>query len=137
VPLPAIITFKEHSLNTEWLSTLLSKRLKFILYSLTAFAYIEFGKVVELTCIFRTQEQQDIYRAKAPSEPEFSPHTYWRAIDISIKYFTENEINEILDYINSSVDYGDGEHLTAKRHNIGLGDHIHLQVSFDITHLKE
>jgi hypothetical protein len=122
-----IIEYKHDNLKQEFASKSLSKRLLIIVYALAGYVYCTFGKSITLTDIFRTQEVQDEYRKLHPEEPEFSPHTYWRAVDISIKYFTHLEIGNILLFLEQ-FQYGDDIHETAILHDV-IGSHIHIQVS--------
>jgi hypothetical protein len=113
--LKPLIEFKEHPLNTEWMSPLLDSRLKFIIYALAGFVWESFGKPITITSIYRAGDK--------------GVHGYWRGIDIRSIYFTDDEIKEIKDFLNTNIVYGDNVHNTCVYHDVGQGIHFHIQVS--------
>ena len=94
-----------------------------------------FGKDLVITMIYRTDSEQDeIYGGKTKSDgreydvkPWKSPHQFYHSVDLRSNSFTISEVKTIESYLamkyNSSNYYG----FTAKNHNVGLGDHFHLQ----------
>ncbi len=118
------ILFKEHKLISYWNSPLLDNRLKFIIYALSAFTLDEFGKSVTITSIYRKGDK--------------GVHGYWRGIDIRSHYYTNDEIGEIIKFLNKTVIYGNPSYTTALYHGVGQGVHIHIQVSWEAyTTLKK
>lgn len=99
--------------------------------------YVEdkYQKDVIITMILRTQEEQDaIYKGKTSSDgrkydetPWKSPHQFGNSIDIRSHVFTKKEIYDIENYLNSKYDNTNYHKWTAKNHNVGLGDHFHIQ----------
>ena len=96
----------------------------------------KYGKDVILTMIFRTQEEQDnLYKGITNSKnikydeyPWKSPHQFWHAIDIRSRVYNEDEIEEIVRYLNNkynaTIYYGK----TAVVHEVGdYGMHFHIQ----------
>jgi len=94
-----------------------------------------FGKDLVITMIYRTDAEQDsIYNGKSNSrgrkydeKPWKSPHQFYHAIDLRSKTFSENEIESIVSYINRKYQPSNYYKSTAFCHNVGLGDHFHLQ----------
>jgi len=66
-------------------------------------------------------------RKKKLIKNESGIHACGRAADISIKGLSEEDIKWIVKSINKKFVYG-GKYNTALRHDVGFGDHIHLQV---------
>lgn len=126
-----LFLFKTDDLKNQFSDEKLDMRLRVILYALAGFVYHNFGKNITITEVFRTQEMQNEYYKNDPvyqQKPFFSTHQYWRAVDVSIIYFTDSEISQMANFLNH-FEYGKPEIQTAKFHDIGLGRHLHLQVS--------
>jgi hypothetical protein len=126
-----LILYKMDNLKSEFADTNLDYRLRVIVYALAGFVYHNFGKNITITEILRTQEMQDLYYKDDPIYKQskwLSTHQYWRAIDLSLKYFTDSEIEEIAKFL-SHFQYGSIGKSTAIIHDIGLGKHLHIQVS--------
>ncbi len=92
------------------------------------------GKILQITCLLRSRaRQEEIYRTAVElgrKEPPKSPHEDGRAADFSIRGLTEAEIAGLVDYLNTRFPYqGSSKYRTALRHDVGQGDHIHVQVS--------
>lgn len=88
------------------------------------------NKDIVITMIFRTdQEQDEIYK----DDPKYkikkfkSPHQFYHAIDLRSRDFSQSEIKQIEDYLNNKYNPTNYYKWTAKNHNVGLGDHFHLQ----------
>lgn len=129
-----IIEFKYHNLQTEFLSPLLDSRLQTIVYALAGFVYFNFGKSLELTEIFRTPEMQDNYYKDNPkyqADPWQSVHEFWRGVDISLRYFTSDEIWAIAEFLKGFIYSSGTDFATGLMHQISeeLGFHLHLQVN--------
>ena len=62
-------------------------------------------------------------------------HTEGRAVDVSVKGFGPRDITNCIEYLNENVGHlgayslSDGKQRVAVYHNVGLGPHIHLQVT--------
>lgn len=95
----------------------------------------KFNKFITITMIFRSQEEQDsIYQGKINSvgrkydeNPWKSPHQFWHSVDLRSRDFTKNEIKDLVDYINNKYNSDNFYKWTAKNHDVGLGDHFHIQ----------
>lgn len=90
---------------------------------------VEFKKDITVTEIFRTQEEQDSYYKDHESykeKPWKSVHQYWRGADVRSKNFEHEEIQKITNWLNM-VHYST-KHNTCVYHDIGLGEHWHIQV---------
>jgi hypothetical protein len=128
-----LIEFKEHPLYMQWISQLLDSRLRIITYALSGFVYDAFGKTLTITGIYRTQDEQNaIYKDNEDyqKDPWLSFHQFWRGIYFRSIYFTDPELTEIEQFLNNNFLYDKiGAHKTALIHNIGVGNHLHVQVS--------
>jgi len=127
-----IIEFKTHNLKLEFLN--IDNRLQAVLYALAGFVNFSYGKPIIITELMRTQEQQDMYYKENPAykeNPWQSVHQYGRGADISLKYLLPDEIKGIMDFLNHFV-YS-AEKFTGLIHDIGLGNHLHVQVNYSET----
>jgi hypothetical protein len=115
-----MIEFKENSLKDEFDDPKLDTRVRAIVLALAGFVKYEFGKDITITSVWRTKTTDS------------GVHEAWRAVDVRSIYFTDSEINEILLFLNNFF-YGksvSGEDLqTAICHDVGQGQHLHIQVS--------
>jgi len=130
---------KTDRIKKEWSDERLDFRLRTILFAVDWYCRKHFGRNIQLTCVFRTQAEQDaIYsgNAKYKRKPWQSVHQYWRGIDVGVNAFTEEQRIELRDFINNHFEYS-GRHKTCVYHNVGLGFHFHLQVDWkSITKMK-
>ena len=125
------IEFKTHNLELEFLN--IDSRLQVIIYALSGFVSFNFGKNITLTELMRTQEMQDSYYSSNPKykiKPFKSVHQFGRGADISVKYFTDEELKDIYLFLNKSFAYSNA-FKTAVIHDVGLGKHLHIQVDSD------
>lgn len=112
-----------------------NKPLLSLLFDVRNYVSKNFNKDITLTMIYRTQEEQDdIYRGKSNSggreydkKPWKSPHQFAHALDLRSKTFTDEEIKELTEYINNKYNGDNYYKTTAIYHNVGLGDHYHIQ----------
>lgn len=132
-------------------------RLQFIALSMMGFAEFHFGKDLVVTEIFRTKEQQISYYPDKPYRP--SVHQYGRGIDFGIRQYTQGELDAAIaggqpsphpgipvkeinlfdEWYSQIVSYDDErpDYDSIVHHNVGLGDHLHIQVSWrNSTRLK-
>jgi hypothetical protein len=122
-----ILQFKTERIKTEFPT--IDNRLRVILFALSEFVDYTFNKTIMLTELWRTKaEQLAIY----PDKPQMtSVHQEGRGADIRvIGWFTDDECNKILKFLNATFEYNN-QYQTALRHNVGQGDHIHIQVSWN------
>ena len=90
-----------------------------------------------VTCLWRTPQKQAAVRARAKElravEPVRSPHEFGRAADLSIHDIPNDVVFDLVTYLNGEYPYDDeGRFKTALRHDVGFGDHVHLQVSWQV-----
>lgn len=87
----------------------------------------EFDKTITITMIYRTQEEQeDIYGEKYTKK---SPHQFWQAVDLRSRDFTDDEIKQLVDYLNNKYDKKNYYDWTAKSHEVNnRGEHFHIQL---------
>ena len=123
--------FKTYRLRKEWVK-LSSKNPRFYLMLINVFEL--FPTVPIVTNLWRSNaEQIRIYRnnAKFVKKPWRSVHELWRGCDVSIKNLTSEEIKAIVEAINEIYQYDKDRPTkkTAIHHDVGAGDHIHIQVN--------
>ena len=80
-----------------------------------------------VTEVFRTREEQR--RIYGENTEDVSPHEWWNAVDISVRNLIHVGIDpdELVELVNKHWIYGHGKYKCAIRHDVGKGDHIHLQ----------
>ena len=78
-----------------------------------------------VTCIFRTREEQK--RIYGKDKPPFSVHEFWRGLDLRASEWGELRCRELAHWINNVFVYGKGKE-ACLYHNVGRGQHLHLQV---------
>lgn len=125
--------FKTKRIEQEWDSIDPDFRVRVIALALDWYCkkYVNKRGII-LTHIYRTNdEQRDIYKniARFKLKPWSSTHTFWRAIDVGVNSYTENERREMCNFINKYFNYS-GSHNCCVYHNVGLGWHFHLQVDW-------
>lgn len=126
------IEFKTQNEKDEWHSGNVNPKLISIINILSMICFSLFNKIITITEVFRTQEENDKIYGWTESNNSTRPisvHTYWRGVDIRTFNFKKSEIEIIVNILNSipykkignikTAVYGDKRHL----------DHIHIQVS--------
>lgn len=89
-----------------------------------------FQKKVVITMIYRTDEEQDsIYKddEKYKVKKFKSPHQFWHGADLRSSHLDTEQIEKLVNYLNGLYNVGNYYKWTAKNHNVGLGDHFHVQ----------
>lgn len=128
--------YKSDRIKKEWGSGKLDKRLQFIVIFLdwycTNFIKRIDGKKtdIQLTCIFRTQAEQDsIYgnNVKYKRKKWLSVHQFYRGVDIGVNAFSSDTKKLLCDLLNKHFK-NMGKSKVCIWHNVGLGDHFHIQV---------
>lgn len=112
-----------------------NKPLYDLLEDVAGFVKREFDKGLVVTMIYRTEEEQfNIYAGTKRNgvlfedDPWVSPHQFYHAVDLRSSVFTKEEIIKIEDYINFNYNIDNYYKWTAKDHNVGLGNHFHIQL---------
>lgn len=136
----ALISMKKGSdrLNDEFTKYIVdegnNQALKDLIIDVSKYTMDNFGKGIVITMIYRTKEEQDdIYAGterrgrKYDEKPWKSPHQFYHAVDLRSRSFTPQEINQLVDYINAKYNQDNYYKFTAKCHNVGRGDHFHIQ----------
>lgn len=128
---PIFISFKTKRIEKEWNDLKFkNKDLYDLVEDLSVWVNKEMGKQLVLTMIYRTQEEQDyLYRNdKRYQQKKFkSPHQFGHAVDLRSRTFTKLEIIKIENYLNDKYDRNNYYKWTALCHDVGAGDHFHLQ----------
>lgn len=127
-------------------------RLQLIALSIAAFCDLYFRKDIVVTEIFRTKAQQLLYYPNRKYKP--SVHQFGRGIDFGIRAygageldskkdgarlphpgFTDAEIEMLDEWYSKIVQYDDErpDFDSMVHHDVGLGDHLHIQVSWRNT----
>ncbi len=128
---PIFISFKTKRIENEF-AELINKNndLYDLLLDLSIHVKKTYNKTITITGLFRTQKEQDsIYKndPKYKKKPFKSPHQFFHAVDLRTSTFTPLEITKITDYLNDKYNPTNYYKFTALRHDIGLGDHWHIQ----------
>lgn len=131
-----MIVFKDNDprLEAEFkYDTIVNSKLKKILYMLALYCEVEFGKDITITELYRTQDEQDQYyedNQRYKEKPWKSVHQFGRGADVRSKNFEPDEAERIIKFLKC-VTYRDGsKSQTVVHHDIGLGEHFHIQVSY-------
>ncbi len=133
----------------------MDNRLQFIAYSIMGFVHQTFGKDLVITEIFRTEEQQrEYYRQPKTGPYKKSVHQFGRGLDFGIRPYRPTDLdawpyevatgNPVIEeaeaqtidaWFSAIVSYDDErpEYDSIVHHDVGLGDHLHLQVSWRKT----
>lgn len=101
-----------------------------VLIDLMQFVAEKYGKELTLTHIFREQSEQDaFYRTneRYTVKPWKSPHQIWHGLDFRSRDFNRAEQDGIVEYLNLKYNKGNHYARTALVHNVGHGDHGHVQ----------
>jgi len=127
-------------------------RLKAIALAMMGYAEHHFGRDLVITEIFRTEKQQRAYYPGQPYRP--SVHQFGRGIDFGIRAYTAaeldpwpypaatpnpalapHEVGRLDAFWSALASYDDErpDYDSVVHHNVGLGDHLHLQVSWRPT----
>lgn len=115
------IAFKTDLVREEWESGKLDKRLKGIVMMLAGYLKtVHSYTPLTITSIFRPFD----------SKNQRSPHPHWRGMDIRDRDMKNGEADAGVAWCNRQFPYDPKRPAmrTAIRHNVGKGDHIHLQV---------
>lgn len=131
-----MIKFKRTRISGEWdeLDTKLRKILEF----LYLFMEVRYNQDITITELIRTQEEQDILYGKKCSNkdtrerykksPWKSVHQYGRGADIRTFDWKREWIDDIMSILNKiPYDENRPHKQTAIYHDIGTGEHIHIQ----------
>ena len=125
--------FKNESqrLKSEWSDLYQNNPELFeLMMELDIYAMTSFGKEILITMIFRTDEEQAyLYRnsERFKEKPFKSPHQFWHAVDIRSRSFTTQEQKRMVRWINRKFNKPNYYKWTSKVHNVGAGDHFHIQ----------
>jgi hypothetical protein len=114
--------FEELKLRNEWLHN--------ILLDCGDFCQKNFNKKAVVTMIYRTDEEQDsIYKddAKYKVKKFKSPHQFYHAFDLRSKNLESPQIDLLVNHLNNKYNKNNYYKWTAKDHNVGLGNHFHVQ----------
>ena len=85
-----------------------------------------------LHCVVTSVFEEVIERAS-------DTHKEGRGVDVSVRGFGPKDISDCIDYLNENVghlgaySFSDNQQRVAIYHNIGFGNHIHLQVAKNPT----
>lgn len=107
-----------------------NKELAEVLIYINELSLKHFGIPVVVTHAYRTQETQDrLYK----NDPKYlkkkftSPHQYNHAFDLRSRIYTKEQIKFLEDEVNKKFNLLNFYKWTAKFHNVGHGDHFHIQ----------
>lgn len=122
--------FKEPRVATEY-QELPNKNPKLLtlLNDIEKYSLDAFNKEPMVTRIFCTKEEEDaLYVDNMAARPKVSPHEVWEAADLRSIIYTDDQINKLVNYVNSRYKYHTGLHPVALYHKIsGNAFHFHFQ----------
>jgi hypothetical protein len=107
-----------------------NKELTTLLLDMDNYIYTKYGHNCTITHLFRLDEEQELFYKNSErykKKPFTSPHQYWHSVDISSRGFTQEQIEDIVNYINNKYNKENYYRWTIKWHNIGFGSHFHIQ----------
>ena len=128
-----MIRFKNFKIASEFDDSMLETRLRSLINMADEYSTMEFGKDIVITGLLRTQQEQNEIYKKNPDyikKPWKSVHQYGRGCDLRSSIYTSKEIAKFVDFLNMlTYDPKRPNKKTCTFHNVGKGDHLHLQVS--------
>jgi len=109
------IRFKEDTDHEHFQE--LNPKLRGIVLDLATYCSFHFNRDIMVTSLFRLENKKSV-------------HAYGRGADIRSLDFNAEEIAQIERYLNTTYIYDPSRpnKLTCLYHNVGFGDHFHLQV---------
>lgn len=118
---------KTNKVKNELENPALHPKLIAILYDLANYVNECYNVDIEVTHVFRTEEQQrDIY---GKDSTNYSPHQFWNAVDIVLANRDHTKLKHLEEYVDSRYKYyGSPGFTTSLAHDVGLGRHLHIQV---------
>lgn len=132
-PDTSVILFKNESLRLKGEFEDLKKhnpRLIEIIEFVAHYSERDFEKSIVITHIYRTKAEQDNFYKDNPKYQKkkwISPHQMWHAVDLRSRVFTPEETEELVAMINDEFGSENYYATTSLFHNVGFGDHIHIQ----------
>lgn len=105
--------------------------LMMLLLDIRDYVSIKYNKDIIVSHIYREQSEQDFYykdNERYKKKKFKSPHQYFHGVDIRSSIFTQEEIDDIVIYINQRWDNSNYYKWTSKCHKVGNnGKHFHIQ----------
>lgn len=118
------VHFKSEELCEEFRKV--DPRIQAITLMLAFHSYYNWKHTITVTCIYRSQGDQNYYYKKGLTKARHSPHTSWRAIDIRLKDIPKRA-DEMVTLLNKGFPRSD-QYKTALAHGKGSNFHCHIQV---------
>jgi len=138
----------------------IDRRLQTMLYFIVGYLYVRHGVETVITHLLRIQDEQDDIYSSHPdpavqeayrAKPWYSVHQCHRGADLRTRWrrkwwgskdLTPEEMDIIAKDLDNQLDrrfeYDFGKRQTSIRHNVGRGDHIHIQVDVHpVTRMKK
>ena len=122
--------FKTDRQREEYESDKLDPKMRMLLQMIDFYSVLKTGLEITVTEIYRTQEEQDAIYARSEkyqAKPWLSVHQIWKGADIRVTDYRGEDVANILGVLES-IPYRTRGKQTAIRHDVGKGDHIHIQV---------
>ena len=106
-----------------------SKKLIVILSALEGYLRYYYKQEITITCIYRSQSEQDNLKNKGFTNDKISLHTLWRAVDVQASKWSKEMIDDVGSVFNRIFDYDEKrpEKVTCYFHK-GTNFHLHIQV---------
>jgi hypothetical protein len=126
------IDFKTDREEVEFRDEKLHQKLRNIVLMIAHYSYSFFDKTLTVTGVYRMQIEQDrIYKdnPKYKKKPWRSVHQEFRGVDLRVSNLNDEQIKTLLSIANTiQYDLKRPTKKTALMHDVGEGNHIHVQV---------
>ncbi len=111
-----MINFKTLKLQQQWNSGELNPMLTLIILAMTTMMAMKYNVILVITSLFRQGDK--------------GVHGYWRGADVRTVNLKTSEVQAIVDWVNGLLIYDPDrpKMKIAIEHDVGRGNHIHLQV---------
>ena len=121
------VIFKKPKYRTDW-QRMVTEGMMVVPPVVYAAQILEvmFRKAATVTEVHRSHSEQRALCKRLGIRPYLTVHTYWRGVDLSVKHLTAPQVATVEAMVNERFSYGRGKKV-AIHHNVGAGDHIHIQ----------
>ena len=124
-----MITFKTDRIRDEF-GQLAFKNPKLfdLLTDLKTYVEEHMHRDIVLTCILRTKEENDeLYKLVPVEKRPNSPHLGWGAVDLRSSTFSDDEIHQLVAYLNVKYKNASGKPVALFHSIPGNVKHFHIQ----------
>lgn len=97
-----------------------------LLIDLAECVQLMFKKPIVLTSVHRNQAEQDALYAAGGNKAPKSAHSTWEAVDLRDSIYTKNEIDFIVNYLNTKYKNANGKKVALHHKIAGNVAHFHV-----------